>query len=222
MRRRIHRNTICSLDTPLGRLFKVDDIKHEVKVHFEDLFKNIIPPRPLLEDVHFNQTLDVDKVALEAPLFLKEVKKVVWNYASEKSPGPDSFSLNFFKVCWDLICHDVLAFVNEFNSKSRIPKAISTSFLAVIMKLSNPQSLDHYRPICLFSSLYRLLSKLLASTLKRVMNDLISKNQCVFLSQRHVQDGLLVVNKILDFANTFKKKCLIVKVDFQKAFDRIS
>lgn len=54
------------------------------------------------------------------------------------------------------------------------------------------------------------------------MDNLISKNQCVFLAQRHIQDGVLVVNEILDFANKFKKKCLIMKVDFQKYFDCVS
>lgn len=215
MRRRIRRNTICGLDTPLGRLSKVDDIKHEVKFHFEDIFKELIPLRPLLEGIHFNQILNVDKVALEAPLYLEEVKEVVWNYAPDKSLGPNSFILNLFKVCWDHVCYDILAFVNAFNSKVRTPKEVSTSFLTVILKLSNPQSIDHYRPICLFISLYILLSKLLSSTLKRVMDNLISKNQCVFLAQRHIQDGVLVVNEILDFANKFKKKGLIMKVDFQ-------
>lgn len=216
IRSRIRRNNIS------GSLSKVDDIKNEVKNNFEELFKEHTTLRPLLEGVNFNQIIYVDKVALKAPFTLEEVKDVMWNFAFEKSLEPGSFSLNFFKVCWDLVCSDVLAFVNEFHSKARIPKAFSTSFLALIPKLSNLRSLDHYQRICLINSLYKFFSKLIVLRRKGVMNGLISKNKLAFLIQRHIQHVVQVMNEILYFSKRFKKKCLIIKVDFQKYFDYVS
>lgn len=35
-------------------------------------------------------------------------------------------------------------------------------------------------------------------------------------------DGVLVINELVDFAKKFKKSCLMVKVDFEKAYVCVS
>lgn len=35
-------------------------------------------------------------------------------------------------------------------------------------------------------------------------------------------DGVVVVNEIIDLARMFTKTCLILKVDFEKAYDSVS
>lgn len=35
-------------------------------------------------------------------------------------------------------------------------------------------------------------------------------------------DGILVVNKLMDYAKRFKNDCLLVKVDFSKDYDNVS
>jgi hypothetical protein len=85
-------------------------------------------------------------------------------------------------------------FFHEFHSTAILPKAITASFLTLVPKNDHPQSLSEYRPICLVSSLYKLLSKVLAARLKIVMGKVISKVQSAFLPQRQILDGVLVVN----------------------------
>lgn len=91
----------------------------------------------------------------------------------DKSSNSDEFNLNFFNECWEVVSYDVLPFVNEFHYKAKIPKVVSTSFLALIPINPNPQNFNKDMPIIIIRSLYRLLSKLLASSLKTVMNKLI-------------------------------------------------
>lgn len=40
------------------------------------------------------------------------------------------------------------------------------------------------------------------------------------MARRRIQDGVLVANE--DSSRIFKKNCLVVKMDFQKAFDCVS
>lgn len=54
-----------------------------------------------------------------------------------------------------------------------------------------------------------------------MMNSIISTNQLVFLKGRSLVDGVMVVNDIVDFAKRANKDCLILKVDFEKAFDSV-
>lgn len=117
---------------------------------------------------------------------------------------------------------DILNFVNEFHSNTKLPKVIITYFVALIPKIDNPQGLYEYRPIFLIGSLYKILSKLLASKIKKVVNNLVSQSKSAFIAYKYIQDGVLVVNEVLDFAKIFKKECLMIKMDLQKAYDCIS
>lgn len=57
-----------------------------------------------------------------------------------------------FKVCWDLVKHDMASFVNVFHLNSKLHKAVTTSFLTLIPKADNPQGIEEFRPICLVGS----------------------------------------------------------------------
>lgn len=77
----------------------------------------------------------------------------------------------------------------------------------MIPKIDIPLSLYLFRPIYLIFNLYKILSKLLASRLKNVINGLISKCQYVFLANRKMFDGIVVVDEILDFDKRHNKGC---------------
>ncbi|GAU20609.1 hypothetical protein TSUD_33450 [Trifolium subterraneum] len=68
-------------------------------------------------------------------------------------------------------------------------------------------------------SLYKILSKILANRLKKVLGNLISNCQSAFLPQRQILDGVVVLNEIIDLANRRKDECLLFKVDFERAYD---
>ena len=78
-----------------------------------------------------------------------------------------------------------------------------------------------FRPIALLGSLYKILAKVLARRLADTMNSIISSSQSAFLKGRNLVDGVVVVNEIVDFARKAKVQCLILKVDFEKAYDSV-
>lgn len=152
----------------------------------------------------------------------EEVKEVIFNSSGDKSPGPDGFNFRFFQVCWEIIKSDIMAFLNEFHINGRLPRSLNSSFLALIPKQTNPTSLNDFRPISLIGSLYKILSKILSNRIKGPLNSIISKCQSAFLPGRQILDGVLVVNEVMDFALRAKKECLVMKIDFEKAFDTVS
>ncbi|GAU30676.1 hypothetical protein TSUD_39000 [Trifolium subterraneum] len=54
------------------------------------------------------------------------------------------------------------------------------------------------------------------------MGKLISKSQSAFLPHRQILDGVVVLNEIIDLAKKRKDKCLLFKVDFERAYDTIN
>lgn len=110
---------------------------------------------------------------------------------------------------------------SEFYSNARLPKCLSSYFLTLVPKTSSPQGLGDFRSISLLGSLYKLLSKVLAARLAKVIDSIISHNQSAFIKRRHIADGVVVMNELIDLARKRGKKCVIFKVDFEKAYDSI-
>lgn len=62
---------------------------------------------------------------------------------------------------------------------------------------------------------------MLASRLKSGLGKCISENQLAFLKGRFILDGVVVLNEIIEEAKKTKRKLLIFKADFAKAFDSV-
>nr|GEZ83625.1 RNA-directed DNA polymerase, eukaryota [Tanacetum cinerariifolium] len=65
----------------------------------------------------------------------------------------------------------------------------NSSFIALIPKTHDPKFVNDYRPISLIGSLYKVVTKILASFLSPVISDLISDVQTAFLLNRQILDG---------------------------------
>jgi hypothetical protein len=66
-----------------------------------------------------------------------------------------------------------------------------------------------------------LIAKVLAGRLSKVMNSVVANTQTAFIKGRHLVDGVLVINEVVDLAKKSGRECLIFKVDFEKAYDSV-
>jgi hypothetical protein len=53
------------------------------------------------------------------------------------------------------------------------------------------------------------------------MNSLVDVTQSVFINDRYIMDNMLTAHEIVHFANKHKKD-IILKVDFEKGYDKIN
>lgn len=58
--------------------------------------------------------------------------------------------------------------------------------------------------------------------LEGVKGKLISFEQSSFLKGRHLVDGVVALNEVLNFSRRSKRECFKFKVDFEKAYDSVS
>lgn len=142
------------------------------------ILKSITHRGPRLSDAHKNQ--------LSWRFNLADVKRVLDDIPSNKTPGLDGFNSHFYKCSWDIIKNDLHAAINDFFTTGKMLREINVTWITLIPKISVPSSVSHFRPIAWCSVLYKCISKLLCEKLGSVLPDIISCNQGAFVSGRSI------------------------------------
>ncbi|GKD78976.1 RNA-directed DNA polymerase, eukaryota [Tanacetum coccineum] len=185
------------------------------------LLQSISQQRGSLNFLFLNRLRNDQILDLESPISNDEIRTAVWGCGEDKSPGPDDFTFEFFRKYWAIVGPDFSIAVEWFFEHGDFAIGCSSSFVALIPKVLDPKVVSDYRPISLIGSLYKVITKILASRLSMVISDLISDVQSAFLPNRQILDGPFIINEILARCKAKKQQAMIFKVDFAKAYDSI-
>ncbi|GJT01740.1 putative RNA-directed DNA polymerase, eukaryota, reverse transcriptase zinc-binding domain protein [Tanacetum coccineum] len=112
--------------------------------------------------------------------------------------------------------------VNIFLDTGSLPHGFNSSFFTLIPKVSNPIFIKDFRPISLIGVHYKIIAKILANRLAKVVDKIVSHEQSAFIAGCQIHDDPLILSDIVERFKKKKKKLLIFKVDFEKAFDSVS
>ena len=153
---------------------------------------------------------------------LDEVVQVLRGLQGDKTLGPDGFTMAFFQKCWRVVEADVMAFLEEVYEYCKFEKSINATFISLIPKKMNATNIRDFRPISLIGSVYKLLAKVLANRLARVLDGLVSESQNSFVGGRKTLDSVLIANECLDSRLKSRIPGLICKLDIEKAYDHVN
>ena len=151
-----------------------------------------------------------------------KVHSAMMEMNGDKAPGLDGFTMVFWQSYWDLVNEEILEMFKEINEQSSFLKSLNNTFLVLIPKKGGAEDLRDFRPISLLGGLYKLLAKVLANRLKRVLGKVVSLTQNAFVLGRQILDASLIANGVIDSWQKRKEKGLICKLDIEKAHDSIN
>jgi hypothetical protein len=116
----------------------------------------------------------------------EEIDAIVQSLPADKSPGPDGFNGDFLKRCWPIIAIDFYELCQGFYDDNICMQSINGSHIVLVPKKDNPTSVGDFRPISLLNSSVKLLTKMLANMLQKVILQIIHKNQYGFIKERNI------------------------------------
>ncbi|KAE8716020.1 hypothetical protein F3Y22_tig00110156pilonHSYRG00217 [Hibiscus syriacus] len=160
-----------------------------------DYFKAVYNSNSALEvdamDLNFAKLNHDQVTVLERHFSELEVWEAISQSDSSKAPGPDGFTMGFFKKFWPSL------------------------------KISNPEGIEDYRPISLVGSLYKIISKVLSRRLVSVITNIISPTQFAFIPGRQLHECAFLANEAIDFWRKKGRKGVVFKADFRRAYDSV-
>ena len=151
------------------------------------------------EVVQFTKRVVTDKMnsGLIGNLSKEEVTIALKQMAPLKAPEPTTCPLFFFQHYWESIGDDVATAVLSCLNSSKLVSGLNHTFISLIPKVKNPVLVSEFRPIALCNILYKLVSKVLANKLKKVLPHIISESQSTFQSDKAISDNILVAFETL-------------------------
>jgi len=152
---------------------------------------------------------------------MDEIKAALLSCDPTKAPSYDGFNLKCIKHAWPVIGDDFCKCILQFFETGKLPKATNTTWVTLIPKKKSAECISDFRPISMVGSVYKVIAKVLSRRLKAVIPNLIGQAQTAFVSGRQILGGALIANEMVNWLKKHTKAGVLLKLDFQKAYDTI-
>ncbi|CAL1372026.1 unnamed protein product [Linum trigynum] len=161
---------------------------------------------------------------LTAEVLPKEVRDTVFAMGSKQAPGSDGFTGKFFKTFWDIVGASVIDAVCSFFVTSKMLRSFNHTWLTLILKVDNVESIRQLRPISLCQFVYKIITKIMAERLATILPMLVTEGQNAFIRECQIVDNVLLGHELMHYLkikSRGKKGYMALKVDMEKAYDRV-
>lgn len=155
---------------------------------------------------------------LDQIISIDEISKSLKLMKNNKSPGPDGIIVEFYKLFWNNVRTDIKEVFDYSFTYEQLPYSQYMALITLLYKKGQREDIKNWRPISLLNCDGKMLSKVLAERLKRVLKEIIHLDQQGCIPGRYVGQNIRLVEDIIQNHNDDE---VVVLLDQQKAFDRV-
>ena len=226
------KNVMTRLKKETGEIItNQGEIRKEQKQFYSKLYNQTTESEDIPNDC--NNFIDQENIpmltrdkALECEGIITELEagKALFGLNNGSSPGGDGLSVEFMKVFWSKIKGFVTKSFNESFEKNELSYTQNQGIITLLHKGKDldREKLNNWRPITLTNSDYKILAKILALRMGRVVGELINDDQVGYLKGRNIATVLRTIDDVINYMNNLKQPGYLVALDYSKAFDSIS
>ena len=167
-------------------------------------------------------TPPIDNKMLLQSINVEELHNAVINSPTNKSPGIDGVSTDFYRYTWDFIQQDLLEVLNTMYTQGRVAPQQTAGIIVHIPKTTTPTTTSDYRSLTLINTDIKLLARILAKRIKLQLQDQLHEGQHCGIHARSIVDAVAKIRNIITIAELTNEPTYILSLDFKNAFDRVS
>ena len=158
---------------------------------------------------------------LKSEITKEEIKHALWQLAPNKATGTQGIPPEFIHKFWPEL-HGILTQVIQTSSHDGLCINESRGIISLVEKSGKDELLiKNWRPLSLLNTDYKILSKLLAVRLNKVIPRIIHNDQSGFIKNRGLTDNIMNLLSLIELCETENIPVLLISFDYEKAFARV-
>ena len=196
---------------------KKNNVLKELVHYYETLYRNneLFNESQCYDFVKMTSCLTINeaqKLHCDSPITENACLKAICQLANNKSPGPDGFSVEFYKCFWDDLKHPFMECLKYSINKDQLCKSQYEGVITLLPKPGKDLLLAcNYRPITLLNCDYKIIAKVINNRLWPLLPSLVSQDQSGFIKGRNIGDNIRLMFDIIDHANckNYQVRCYL-------------
>jgi exonuclease III len=216
---------ISRLESANGDVTRSEDIISTCR----DFYSNLLSAEPVEQPVidYFLEGLPSltpeQQLLCEGPITKAECLHALKHMRSDRSPGIDGLTKEFYLSVFHLIGDDFAKMANACYLSGHLSDTQRHGLITLLPKTDLPScQLTNWRPISLLCVDYKIMSKVICNRLKLVSGFIVSKDQTCAVPGRSILDNLHLLRNSIDYINVKNIPAAVISLDQAKAFDRVS
>ena len=162
-----------------------------------------------------------EKLSCEGPITNQECRDALRKMARNKTAGISGFTAEFFEYFWGDFGDIFVDYFNHAMDQGQLFISHRRGILTLIPKKDNQMLLKNKRPICLLDVVYKIIAKVIASRLEKVVGKLIHRCQAGFMKGRFIGENTRLISDVIDYCKLDNIEGALLALDFRNAFDSV-
>ena len=204
------------------------EISEAFATYYKTLYKEEHIPGKTEKIESFLNSINLTKLTTEeadritSPITEEEIKDSIRNLKNNKSPGPDGYAGEYFKVFIEELTPLLCRVYNYALTEGDPPGSWAEAIISVIHKENkDPTQCASYRPISLLCVDLKILTSIVANRIQKYISKLVKPDQTGFINNRQGTDNLRRAVNLQSIAAKRDVPSMLLSLDAEKAFDHL-
>lgn len=134
---------------------------------------------------------------LAVPFQEEKIENAIMGLAKGKALGPDELPNEFIQTYWHELKEEIVTIMNKFYNNRADLLEINKANVVMVPKKEEVVNMSNFRPISILNLISKIISKVLANQLGKVLPEIISDHQTAFIKGRQIFENFIAARETL-------------------------